>query len=248
MIAAVAVHATLAAASVAAAPAQVSLTASPAQVTLPAGGRQIVRVAAIGRGSLSVEARVAGFALDLRGRPRVVSVSDAAAWLSVRPRRLVVGRNGGLLTVSSRRPLDARPGDHSAVVLLSAVAPSARGVVVRMRIGLAVSVRVPGRIVHHVSVVAARLRRAGHARLLELTLANRGNVIEVVGAGGLRVSLVRRGRVVAHYLVARRELLPGTRGLVRLRYDGHARGMTVVRTELRRAGARPVERRFRLRL
>jgi hypothetical protein len=248
VIAAAVIHATLAAASVAAAPAQVSLTASPAHVTLSAGGRQVVRVAAVGRGSLSVEARVAGFALDLRGRPHVVSASDAAPWLSVRPRRLIIGRNGGLLTVSSRSPLHARPGDHNAVVLLSAIAPSARGVVVRMRIGLAVSVRIAGRLVHRVSVVAARVRRAGHARQLDLTLANRGNVIEVVGGGGLRVSLVRRGRVVAHYLVARRELLPGTRGLVRLRYDGHARGMTVVRTELRLAGARPVERRFRLRL
>ncbi len=248
MIAVAAFHATLAAASVAAAPAQVSLTASPAHVTLAPGGRQVVRVSAIGRGSLSVEARVAGFALDLRGRPHIVSAGDAAPWLSVRPRRITIGHSGGLITVSSRRPLHARPGDHSAVVLLSAVAPSARGVVVRMRIGLAVSVRIAGRVVHRVSVVAARVRRAGPARLLELTLANRGNVIEVVGAGGLRVSLVRQGRVVAHYLVARRELLPGTRGLIRLRYDGHARGMTVVRTELRRAGARPVERRFRLRL
>jgi hypothetical protein len=117
-----------------------------------------------------------------------------------------------------------------------------------MRIGLAVSVRIAGRVVHSVSVVGAHMRRTGRARLLELTLANRGNVIEVLGAGGLRVSLARGGRVFVRYLVARRELLPGTRGLVRLRYDGHARGMTVVRTELRRAGARPVERRFRLRL
>jgi hypothetical protein len=248
VIAAAALHATLAAASVAAAPAQASLTASPTHVALSAGGRQVVRVGTIGRGSLSVDARVAGFALDLGGRPRIVSASDAAPWLSVRPRRLTIGHNGGLLTVSSRRPLHARPGDHSAVVLLSAVAPSARGVVVRMRIGLAVSVRIAGRVVHRVSVVAARIRRTGRARQLELVLANRGNVIETVGAGGLSVSLLRRGRVVAHYLVARRELLPGTRGLVRLRYDGHARGMTVVRTELRRAGARAVERRFRLRL
>jgi hypothetical protein len=241
-------HASLAAASIATSPAQVSLTASPTHVTLSAGGHQNVRVATIGHGSLRVEARVAGFALDLRGRPHIVAATDAAPWLSVRPRRITVGRTGGLLTIAARRPVHARPGDHSAVVLLSAVAPSARGVVVRMRIGLAVSVRVAGRVVHRVSVVAARLRHAGRARLLELTLANRGNVIEVVAAGSLKVSLVRGGRVLAHYLAARRELLPGTRGLVRLRYDGHARGMTVVRTELRRPGAHPVERRFRLRL
>jgi hypothetical protein len=111
VIAAAAIHATLAAASVAAAPAQVSLTASPTHVTLSAGGQQVVHVAALGHGSLSVQARVAGFALDLRGRPRIVSASDAAPWLSVRPRRIVIGRHGGQLTVSSRRPLHARPGD-----------------------------------------------------------------------------------------------------------------------------------------
>jgi hypothetical protein len=117
-----------------------------------------------------------------------------------------------------------------------------------MRIGLAVSVRISGRVVHRLSVVGVRVRPTGQLRALELTLANRGNVIESIGPGGLRVTLVRRGRAVAHYLAGRRELLPGTRGLVRLRYGGRARGSAVARVRLRGPDRRWSERRFRLRL
>ncbi|MFZ1880927.1 MAG: hypothetical protein WAU41_12250, partial [Gaiellaceae bacterium] len=148
-----------------------------------------------------------------------------------------------------RRAAHARPGDHSAVVLLSAVVPSARGVVVRMRIGLAVSVRVAGRVVHRLSVLDARMRRTGGVRSLEVTLANRGNVAETIGAGGLRIALIRGGRVVAHSSLPRRELLPGSRGVVRLRVPQRISGLTLARVRLRRPGhADWVERRFRLRL
>ncbi|MDX6414801.1 MAG: hypothetical protein QOH23_2211, partial [Gaiellaceae bacterium] len=226
--------ATLAAVALAApgatsAPARVSLLASPTHVKLVPGGRQVVHVTAAGGGPLLIDARIAGYRLDLQGRPHVAKAADAAAWLSVSPRRFTVGRGGGVLVVSSRRPAHAEPGDHSAVVLLSAVVPSARGVVVRMRIGLAVSVRVAGRVLHRVAVVGARTRSYGRAKMLELTLANRGNVIELVPAGDLRIVLVRRGQVVARYLVGRRELLPRTRGLVRLLYRGHDRGGAVAR-------------------
>jgi hypothetical protein len=116
-----------------------------------------------------------------------------------------------------------------------------------MRIGLAVSVRVAGRVVHRVAVLAAHMRPYGRAEMLELTLANRGNVIESVPAGDLRLELVRRGRVVAHYLAGRHELLPGTRGLVGLPYRGHTRGVAIARVRLRGPGGW-TERRFRLRL
>jgi hypothetical protein len=248
VIGAVALSASLATSSLLAAPARVTLAASPTHVALAAGGRQAVRISATGGGSLTVEARVAGFGLDLRGRPRIAAAGDAAPWLSVRPRMIRVGRAGGVVVVSARRPTRARPGDHSALVLLSAVAPSARGVVVRMRIGLVISVRVAGRVVHRVAILKARVRRAGRARLLELTLANRGNVIEALGAGSLRVTLVRRGRVVAHYFVARRELLPRTRGVVELRYSGRAHGLMTARIELWRTAHPWAVRLFRLRL
>jgi hypothetical protein len=231
------------------APARVSLAASPTHVRIAAGGRQAISVTAPGGGPLLVEARIAGYALDLLGRPRIVRPGDAASWLSVSPRRMTVGRTGGVLLLTSRRPARARPGDHSAVVLLSAVVPSARGVVVRMRIGLAVSVRVAGRIVHRLSVLGARMRRTGRVRFLEVTLANRGNVAETIGAGGLRVTLIQRGRVVTRSSLPRRELLPSSRGVVRLRVAERIGGLTLARVRLRRPGqADWVERRFRLRL
>jgi hypothetical protein len=230
-------------------PARVSLAASPTHVRIAAGGRQAISVTAPGGGPLLVEAQIAGYALDLLGRPRIARPGDAASWLSVSPRRLTVGRGGGMLVLTSRRPAHARPGDHSAVVLLSAVVPSARGVVVRMRIGLAVSVRVAGRVVHRLTVLDARMRRTGGVRSLDVTLANRGNVAETIGAGGLRITLIQRGRVVAHSSLPRRELLPGSRGIVRLRVAQRISGLTLARVRLRRPGhADWVERRFRLRL
>jgi hypothetical protein len=230
-------------------PARVSLAASPTHLRIAAGGRQSIRVSAPGGGPLIVEAHIAGYALDLLGRPRIARPGDAASWLSVTPRRVTVGRGGGVLVVTSRRPAHAPSGDHSAVVLLSAVVPSARGVVVRMRIGLAVSVRVAGRIVHRLSVLGARLRRVRSARSLDVTLSNRGNVTETIGAGALRITLVRGGRVVAHSSLSHREVLPGSRGLVRLRLAERIRGLTLVRVRLRLPGHTAwVERRFRLRL
>jgi hypothetical protein len=230
-------------------PARVSLAASPTHLRIAAGGRQVISITAPGGGPLLVEAHVAGYTLDLLGRPRIARPGDAAPWLSVSPRRMTVGRRRSVLVVTSRRPARARPGDHSAVVLLSAVVPSARGVVVRMRIGLAVYVRVAGRIVHRLSVLGARLRRDGGTRSLDVTLANRGNVTETIGAGGLRIALIRRGRMIAHSSLPRRELLPGSRGIVGLRVAERIRGLTFARVRLRRPGNTAwVERRFRLRL
>ncbi len=248
MTSAVVVAASLGLAGVVAAPARVTLAVSPAHIALAAGGRRAVRVTATGGGRLRVEARVTGFGLDLSGRPKVATAGDAAPWVSVRPRAMRIGRLGGELLISARSPVRARPGDHTALVLLSAVAPSARGVLARMRIGLVISVRVAGPVVHRVAIAGARVRRAGRERLLELTLANRGNVIETIGRGRLTVTLVRRGRVIARYLVQRRELLPHARGLVRLRYRGHVHGIITARIELRCTAHLRAVRRFRLRL
>jgi hypothetical protein len=248
VIAAAALVASLAVSTAFAAPAHVTLAASPSHIALAAGDRQAVRITATGGGSLTVESSVVGFGLDLRGRPRIVAAGDAAPWVSVVPRTIRIGPAGGVLVVSTRHPTHARPGDHTALVLLSAVAPSSRGVVVRMRIGLVVSVRVAGLVVHRVAVLGARVRRFGRDRLLELTLANRGNVIETIGAGRLRVTLLQRGRAVAHYLAGRRELLPRTSGLVRLRYRGRVHVVMTARIELWGTAHHWAVRRFRLRL
>ena len=249
MISAAALAVALAAAGAHAQPARVTLAASPTHVRLVPGGRQLVHVTAPGGGPLLVEARIAGYALDLLGRPRITRPGDAAPWLSVTPSRIAVGRGGGEFTITARRPVHARPGDHTAVVLLSAVVPSARGVVVRMRIGLTLVMRTAGRVVRRVTVLGARLRRIGSSRSLEVALANRGNVTESIGGGRLRIIVLRRNHVVARLGVAHRDLLPGTRGLVRLRLGAQGQGAAVIQVNLRRAGRSGwVERRFRLRL
>jgi hypothetical protein len=83
---------------------------------------------------------------------------------------------------------------------------------------------------------------------LSLIVLVRGNVAEAIAPGGLRVTLVRRGRVIGRYLTGARQLLPGSRGLVRLRLARRARGVAVLRVRLHRPGLGWSERRFRLRL
>ena len=79
----------------------VALTASPAHVALAGSGRTTVRVRNAGTSQVVVDVTRAGFALDLRGRPRIVGrdavARSAADWLSFRPRSVVLeaGRERG---------------------------------------------------------------------------------------------------------------------------------------------------------
>jgi hypothetical protein len=115
-----------------------------------------------------------------------------------------------------------------------------------MRIGLVVSVRVPGALVHRIVVRGARVVRRGKRRRIDVALANRGNVIERVDRNALRVVLIRRGRVIAILRPERRDLLPRTSGLVAVPCPPGVRAAVVARVELRRAPR--VVRRFHLRL
>ena len=229
-------------------PARVSLSASPAHVTLAAGTRTSVHVEAAASAGMILRASVAGFELDLRGRPRIVPSTDAASWLTLSPRRVFVGNTGATVVISSRRALAARPGDHSAIVLLTTTAPSSKGMVVRMRIGLVVTVRVKGRRIRNLVVANARSRHAVRGASIDVALANRGNVIESIDGSRLRVVLLRRGRVVARLRPGRRKVLPRTSALVAVRYRGKLRGTVTARVELTRAGGAVARRSFRVRL
>jgi hypothetical protein len=229
-------------------PARVSLSVSPAHVTLAAGTRTAVHVEAGARAGMILRTSVAGFTLDLRGRPRIVPSTDAASWLTLTPRRVRVGAIGATVIISSRRPSAARPGDHSAIVLLTTTAPSAKGMVLRMRIGLVVTVRVKGRLVRNLVVASARSRHAVRGASIDVALANRGNVIESIDGNRLRVVLLRRGRVVARLRPGRRKVLPRTSALVAMRYRGKLRGAVTARVELARADGAVARRSFRLRL
>jgi hypothetical protein len=230
------------------APAKVSLTASPAHVVLAGSDHQAVRVESVGP-SVAVSAAVAGYTLDLRGRPRIIgNRRDAAPWISVRPRHAVVGRGGALLTVASKLPADARPGDHDALVLLTATAAPSGGVAVRMRIGIVVSVQVAGRVVRRLEVSRLRLLRGRRVRTFELLLQNRGSVTESITPRSLVVTLLREQSELARLQPPLRTILPHSRALLDLRYLGRARGRVTARVELVRPGGFRVVRLFHLRL
>jgi hypothetical protein len=193
----------------------------------------------------------AGFSLDLRGRPRISlpgGARAAGAWLTVRPRQLVLGAGASsLLTVTSRVPRRAEPGDHDALVLLTTRPQQGLGLPVRMRIGVVVVVRAPGRIVRRLELRELRVRRAGRARTLELLVVNWGNITETLGRSRVVVALHRRGLAPARLWPASRELRPRTSGIAQFSYRGRLRGWVTARVTIS-TGRSGVQRSFRVRL
>jgi len=229
-----------------------ALTATPARVALAGSENATVRVTNPGRGPVTVDVARAGFSLDRRGRPKIGrrgGLRAATAWLAVRPRRFVLRAGASrLLAVRSRLPRRAEPGDHDALVLLTTRPRRGGAVAMRMRLGIVVVVRAPGRVVRRLVLGRMRARRGRRVRVLELVVVNRGNVTETLERGRIRVVL-RRGRLRTRLRSEPRELRPRTSGVVQLRYGGRLRGRVtaVVRTTLR-PGRRAVTRTYRLRL
>lgn len=229
-----------------------ALTATPARIAFEGSGEATVRVVNPGLSAVVVDVARAGFALDAVGRPKIVARGGprgSAPWLAVRPRRLVLGPGAGRsLTVSSRLPARVEPGDHDALVLLTTRRQGAARVAVRMRIGIVVVVRAPGRIVRRITLRGHRVRRVRGVRILELGVVNHGNVTERLHRGWLRVSL-GRGAAQATLRAAPRELRPRTRGVVQLPYRGRLRGFVTARVSMVPEPGLPVLRRtFRIRL
>jgi hypothetical protein len=233
------------------APPPVSLTASPARVTVVGSGQQAVRVTNSGSKTVELEVTRAGFALDLRGRPRIVPRRrlDAASWLLVRPRTLSLRpRATGSLTVSALVPRGARAGDHGALIVLTTRPIRGASVAVRMRLGVLAVVRAPGQITRRLELRRLHVRRVRAGHVLDIYVANRGNVTEVLPRGRVTVTL-RDGRLtLARLHPAPRELLPRTIGIVSARYTGRARGRATALVEVSTESGRMVRRAFRIRL
>ena len=232
-------------------PPPVSLAASPARVTLPGSGRTAIRVTNAGSRAVDVEVSRAGFSLDLRGRPRIVPRGRAAAasWLSVRPHVLSLRpRSEGSLTVSSIVPRNARPGDHGALIVLTTRPIRGARVAVRMRLGVLVVMRAPGRLTRRLELRRLRVRPLRSSRVVDLYVANRGNVTEVLKRGQSTVTLRRGRRILARLHPAPRELLPRTIGIMSARYAGRARGPATALVELAAESGRIVRRSYHLRL
>jgi hypothetical protein len=228
-----------------------SLAASPARVTLTGPESRTIRVTNSGGRVALVDVAPAGFALDLRGRPRIVRRTDAAASrLEVQPRRLALQPGeASTLAVSAVPPAHARAGDHPALVLLT-TQPRGAGLGVRMQIGIVVIVRVPGAVLHRLELRGLRVRRARGADLLELSIMNRGNVTERLARERVRVSLRRRGRVIARLRAGPREVFPRSPATETFRYRGRLRGPATALVEVMPpANGVPILRRtFRIRL
>src|SRR5262249_39049229 len=156
--------------------------------------------------------------LDLRGRPRVVSEHatkrSAAGWLVFRPRKLVLRPGAsGSVSIASRVPARAEPGDHDALLLFTSRRHATGGLSVRVRMGGVVVVRAPGEIVRRIEARGLRALRRGRGRLVELSLVNRGNVTESFERARAILSLERGGRRVARLQGEARDLRPRTRGV-----------------------------------
>lgn len=229
-----------------------ALTAVPARVALTGPGTAPITVVNPGSKAVVVEAVRAGFALDLRGRPRVVGRAGpraAVAWLAVRPARFVLPAGGRrVVDVSVRLPARAEPGDHDALVLLTTRPKTAGGVSLRMRLGVVVVVRAPGRVVRRLVPTGLRVRRDRVGRVLELTLRNRGNVTESLPRGRVRLTL-QKGRRSTTLSFEPRVLRPRSSGIAELAYRGRLEGWVTARVRVRPVDGAPAGvRTFRLRL
>jgi len=220
-----------------------SLSASPTRIALSGSSRASVTLTNYGATPAQVSVGRGSFTLDLRGRPAIGRPGrrSAQSWLTFRPSAFSIAPGGKAeLEVAARVPARARPGDHHALLLLVTRPSRVGGVGVRMRLGVRVAVRAPGRVVRRVAVRDLRVRRNGRVRRLDVTVENLGDLIETKAVD---VVLSARGRVDRVHAETR-EVLPRARAILTARYVGPLRGRVTARVEVDGVARRS----FRLRL
>jgi hypothetical protein len=216
---------------------RVALSVSPAKVALVAPGSR--RIIVRNDGAERVDVVIAR-----------TNAAEAKTQLEIAPQRLQLptGKSASL-TLRAGLDRNAEPGEHRALVLLTAHSPRGGHVDLQLRLGVRVSVRVPGQIVRRLVLRGVRVRRSHDRRLLFVSVANRGNVT-VQLRGSVTASLVRGGRRVGRLrLLAPWTLSPGTRAMLSFRYSGRVRGPVTALVRVRLGpGVGVVERRYRIRL
>jgi len=200
-----------------------------------------------------VDVASVGLALDLRGRPRIVKrrgPRSAAGWLRLRPARLRLAPHAAAkLLVSARLPRGADPGDHDALVVLSARPLARARVSVRLRLGVVVVVRAPGAVVRRLKLRRLRVARRAGKRALELVAVNSGNVTERLLHVRATLSRPRSSRRIAVVRASARELRAHTLGLLEFRLRTSANGPVTAHVVVPAEPGRPVIRRtYRLRI
>ena len=234
-------------------PTPLGLTAAPAHVVLAGSGTAAVRIRNPGTNRVAVDAVVAGFALDLRGRPRIVGrhrPRSAAEWLRVRPTRFTLApHRSARVFVEAKVPRRAAPGDHDALVVLSARPLANARVSVRLRLGVVVVVRAPGAAVRCLQLGQLRTVRRGAGEALELVVVNAGNVTERLLRVRAVMARLRTRHHVATVASAARELRPRTRGVLEFRLRSRVHGPVTARIVIPGEPGRPALRRtYRLRI
>ena len=153
------------------------------------------------------------------------------------------------MTLRAGAGRDAEPGDHQVLVLLTTRPQHGSRVALRLRLGVRLSVRMPGRVNRRLALGSVRVHRTRGLRFILVPVVNRGNVT-VQLRGHVSASLFRRGdRVAWLHLTARPALAPGAHTLLALRYVGRVRGHVIAVVQIRIGPrVRLVERRYRLRL
>ena len=225
-------------------PKPLALTAAPARLAFRGTGDATVRIRNAGTKRIVVDAALAGFALDLRGRPHLVArrgARSAAPWLRFRPAHFTLAAHASArLHVSARVPPHAEPGDHDALVLLSARPLAHAPVSVRLRLGVVVVVRAPGAVVRRLRLGRLWREQGRGERALELVVVNAGNVTERLLHVRMVISPARRHGTAA---AGGRELRPRTRGLLEFHLRATAHGRATARVVVPAEPGRPAVRR-----
>jgi hypothetical protein len=219
---------------------RVALSVSPARIALATPGSRTIKVRNDGAERVVIDAT----------RRTLDGETTARAWLQIVPARVVLrSSESATLTLRVSPPRRAEPGDHHVLVLLTTRPLRGGRVNVQVRLGVRLRMVVPGRIVRQLGVGGLRVRRRPAARLMFVSVVNRGNVT-VQLRGCVIALLVRRGHELARLSPsALRALPPGARTLITLRYGGPVRGPVTAVVQVRLGpGIRLVERRYRIRL
>ncbi|MDX6409274.1 MAG: hypothetical protein QOE13_2345 [Gaiellaceae bacterium] len=219
---------------------RVALSVSPAQLEVTAPGSR--RISLRNDGAERV-------AVDVARRSAAGQVT-ASAWLHVVPARVLLSPGkSAILTLRVTPPRGAEPGAHHVLVLLTTRPLRSGRVTLHLRVGVRVTVQIPGQVVRRLALGGLRVHRARGARIMFVPVANRGNVTLQL-RGRVAASLLRHGRRVARLSPAsRRVLATGARTFLALRYTGRLRGSFIAVVQVRLgAGAGAVERRYHIRL
>jgi hypothetical protein len=202
----------------------VSVTAMPERVTVTPTRAASVTVLNTGRTRVVVDASSVGYALDARGRPRL---GAPVRLFVVSPLRLALraGERAALRVVAAAGFGGLARGDHTGALLL-ATRPQGGAIPVAVRIGVVVTLRVPGRLLRRLVLGRARVSRGK----LVVPVRNVGDVDEWVGGRDVSLVVARAGRRPVRVFARPRHVLAHTRGLLELPWTVPRAAMLRVRT------------------